>query len=74
MWAGLLEDITEWKKTQLTLAESERRFRDLAESVPIIAPTANAITGEREKCLADGMNDYPTKPFQEAALIQMVHD
>ena len=30
MWAGLSEDITEWKKTWLILAESERRFRNLA--------------------------------------------
>ncbi|HEX8656364.1 MAG TPA: PAS domain-containing protein, partial [Hymenobacter sp.] len=32
--ASLLEDITEWKKTQSTLAESERRFQALAENVP----------------------------------------
>ena len=30
MWADLLEDIIEWKKTWLILAESERRFRNLA--------------------------------------------
>jgi PAS domain S-box-containing protein len=32
--ASLLEDITEWKKTQATLVESERRFQALAENVP----------------------------------------
>lgn len=41
--------------------------------VPIVAVTANALIGDRERCLKAGMDDYVTKPLNSEILFKIIH-
>lgn len=55
--------------------EAARRIRELdgaVGSIPIIALTASAMAADRQKCLAVGMNDFISKPFEPTELTALL--
>lgn len=51
-----------------------RRMRAAGVAVPILALTAHAMVGERQRCLDAGCTDYLTKPFEGAQLVSCAAD
>ena len=57
----------------LIAAEKIRALESTTNThVPIIAITANAMIGDKEKCLSVGIDDYISKPFQPIVLIEKI--
>jgi CheY-like chemotaxis protein len=53
-------------------AQIREREKRTGEHVPIVALTAHAIQGDRDRCLEAGMDEYLSKPLNAAALAQMM--
>jgi two-component system, cell cycle response regulator DivK len=54
--------------------EATRRLKDEAatRAIPVIGLTAHAMTGDRDKALAAGCNDYDTKPIELPRLLEKI--
>ena len=55
--------------------DATKQYREIEKpeiNIPIIAVTANAMAGDREKCLASGMNDYIAKPVNLTTLNEII--
>lgn len=69
----VLMDILMPVMSGLLAAEKIRALESTTNShIPIIAITANAMIGDKEKCLSAGCDDYISKPFQPATLIEKI--
>lgn len=55
-----------WQATTQIKANSE------TEDIPVIAMTAHAMAGDREKCLAAGCDEYDTKPVEFPRLLDKI--
>lgn len=61
---------------EMTGYEATRAIRSGAQrpDIPIVALTAQALRGDRERCLAEGMNDYISKPIKPPLLYKTLAD
>jgi CheY-like chemotaxis protein len=61
-----LPDLDGWEATRLLKSSSRTR------SIPIIALTAHAMSGDRERAMEAGCDDYDTKPVELSRLLEKI--
>jgi len=54
--------------------DAAQKIREMDGAIPIVAMTADAITGVVEQCKAHGINHYISKPFDPEELIKLIKD
>lgn len=69
----ILMDISMPVMDGITTAKKIRELeKDSGSHIPIIAITANAMVDDLEKCLAAGIDDYLSKPYSSAVLLEKI--
>lgn len=68
--------LMDWRMPEIDGIQCTRSIRDVDAKnglhTPIVALTARAMQGDKEKCLAAGMDDYLAKPFTTAQLREVM--
>jgi len=52
--------------------EATKKLRELGNTTPIVALTADAFQGDQDACFEAGMNDFLSKPFQIQDLLDII--
>lgn len=68
----LLDDMMPRMSGVETLKKIKQNIKNF--NIPVVALTANALTGMREKYLADGFNDYLAKPINKEELNRVINE